>query len=184
MTNRFMTGLVIGVFSIGVALTALAGGTGTFLVSGGGPAKSDCYTEVAVQGIDASEVTNNKKITCVDGDACDSGPCGDNACIVKVDICWNQTNVSGCTPPASLDSVTVKKITATLPPTFEGASCTGSFIDVPVGTKKDGKKPGKFNFKVKGKGPKGTKPKTDADALQVICVPRTDACSPSGAFID
>lgn len=186
MSNRRMIGMVLGACALGVGLAALAGAgsTVTTLVSGGGPAKSDCYTEIAVQGISASDVTKNKKITCVDGDPCDAGPCGDNNCVVKVDVCWNQTNLSGCTPPASLDSIIVKKLTATIPANLNGASCTGAFVDVAVSTKKNGKKPGKFNFLVKGKAPKGTKPRTDADAVQVICVPRTTACSPSAAFLD
>ena len=169
--------------AVGLAALAVAGSNST-LVSGGGPAKSDCYGELAVQGIEAADVKNNKKISCTDGDACDAGPCGDGACVLKVDVCWNQTNVTGCTPPASLDEIKLKKITVTLPPSLEGASCTGSFVDVTVTTKKDGKKPGKTNFKTIAKGPKGTKPRSDADAYQVICLPRTDACSPSGAFID
>jgi hypothetical protein len=171
--------------AVGLAVVAGAGSS-TTLVSGGGPAKSDCYAELAAQGITSADVKNNKKISCTDGDACDAGLCGDGICIVKVDLCWNQTNVAGCTPPASLDSIKLKKIGfSPLPPAFEGSSCTGSFTDVIVETKKDGTKPGKTNFKTIAKGPKGTKPRTDADAYQVICLPRTDACaSPSGAFVD
>jgi hypothetical protein len=39
---------------------------------------------------------------------------------------------------------------------------------------------------VKGKGPAGTKPRTDTDTVTIFCVPRTVACpgSPSGAFVN
>lgn len=175
----------IGVGAVAAfALVATLAGAG--LVPGGGPSKSDCYSELNVQGVDASGVTNDKKITCKDGDPCDAGPCGDNSCTFKVELCWNQTNVSGCTAPASLDSIVVKKLAATVPSDLSGSSCTGSFVDLTVATKKNGKKPGKANVKTLAKAPKGTKPHADADAYQFVCTPRpsTEPCSPSGAFID
>ena len=185
MTNRGMMGTVLGTCALGVGLAALAGAgtTAPTLVSGGGPSKSDCYTEIAVQGISASNVTKNKKITCTDGDPCDTDPTV-GTCNVKINICWNQTNLPDCTPPGSLDSLTVKKLAATIPSDLTGSSCLGAFVDLSIATKKHGKKekPGKANFKVKAKAPKGTKPHTDTDAYQVICVPRP--ASPSGAFVD
>src|SRR5262245_28591917 len=62
------------------------------LLPGGGPTKSDCYVETDVTGLDAATVENSKRVTCTDGDACDTGACGDDACTFEIAICINQTD--------------------------------------------------------------------------------------------
>lgn len=177
-----------------VATVAVGAGIGTLagagLIPGGGPTKSDCYAELDVAGIEngTQRVEKNKKVLCTDGEACDTGPCGDGICIMKVAVCRNQTDPSltDCTPPPGLDQLKVKGLAnVQIPQVLEGSAC-GAFLDVEVSTKKKGTKVGKLNVKVTAKAPKGTKPRTDQDAYQLQCVPRTVACpaSPSGAFLD
>jgi hypothetical protein len=186
-----MWGVAAGAVALGIvgASVAVAG-----LVAGGGPTKSDCYAEWDIKGIDAGDsqrVKNNKQVLCTDGTACDADKTCNGTCVVQVKQCWNQRDprLSDCTPPEGLDSLKVKgALNVQIPPLLEGASCLGAFVDVSVATKKGGKKPGKKNFKVTAKGPKGTKPRTDTDNYQLVCLPNTvpETCgaSPSGAFLN
>jgi hypothetical protein len=153
------------------------------LVPGSGPSASNCYVELDVAGVTnpSADVAKNKKITCTDGNACDTGACGDGICRIGVRVCWNQSdpNAAGCAAPSSLDSVKAKGKPAaaiSLPASFAGSSCTGSFVDVVVPTKKNGSKAGKAVMKLVGKAPKGTKPRTDADVFTFVCQPRVASC--------
>jgi hypothetical protein len=185
-SGKRVWGVAAGAIALGIvgASVSVAG-----LVAGGGPAKSDCYAQWDVKGVAAKNVKNKKKVTCVDGTACDADRTCNGTCVLQVRQCWNQTDpeLPSCSPPAELDSL---KVTNGLdvPSELDGSSCGGAFVGLSVGTKKDGTKPGKRNFKVTAKAPKGTKPRTDRDTYQVICVPNTapETCgsSPSGAFLD
>ncbi len=148
----------------------------------GGTGKSDCYAAINVDGIDAnsSRVQKNKKVLCTDGEACDTGACGDGVCNMRVAACINQPGLSRCTPPAGLQRFKVKgKLNIGVPQVLEGSAC-GSFLDVTVATKKTKKKvkPGKAKFKVQAKALKGTKPATDNDTFELQCLPRTVECPP------
>jgi hypothetical protein len=172
--------------ALGVAAPSNAG-----RIPGGGTAKSDCYAELEVTGIEnpSQRVQNNKIVLCTDGEACDTGPCGDNQCDVQVSLCINQTdpNVASCTPPAGLDGVKVKaqgkvKLNVQVPQLLQGPSC-GPNLDgtIPVKLDKQGqpKGAGKAKLKVTAKAAKGTKPRTDDDQFTIKCVPRTVACPAS-----
>src|SRR6185503_1526946 len=121
-----------------VAIT-LASPASATLVPGGDPASSDCYVELDVSGITATNVTKGKQISCTDGDACDAGPCGDKICKLRARVCWNQHDPNlACTAPAKLDKLQAKgKVSITVPESPSGSSCTGSFVDLSVETKKD-----------------------------------------------
>ena len=137
----------------------------------------------------------NKTVLVTDGDVGDTGPCGDFKCTVRVGVCMNQRdpNLPDCTPPPSLDKLTVKgAVNITVPQLLTGSAC-GAFVtgDVEVKVKRDKAgdvkkaKPGKTKIKVNAKAPKDTKPRTDADTVTIQCLPRTVACaSASGAFVD
>lgn len=183
------------------ALTAffalVAGLASAGLIPGGGPTKSDCYAELSVDGITnpSERVQKNKMVLITDGDVGDTGPCGDFKCTVKVGVCINQVdpNLPDCTPPASLDKLTVKgALSISKPQLLTGSAC-GAFVTGDVEAKvkrdKDGNvkkaKAGKIKIKVNAKADKSTKPRTDADTVTIACLPRTVACaSPSGAFLD
>ena len=175
-----------------VAGLAIAG-----LIPGGGPTKSDCYAELSIDGITnpSERVQKNKTVLVTDGDVGDGGPCGDFKCSVQVGVCINQPdpNVPDCTPPGTLEKLTVKgAFTITVPQLLSGSAC-GAFVtgDVEAKVKRDKEgnvkkaKPGKMKIKVNAKAEKGTKPRTDADTVTIQCLPRTVACaSASGAFLD
>lgn len=186
----FVGGTVCALAVLGAALA------GAGLIPGGGPTKSDCYVELSVQGIDnpSARVNANKQVLITDGDVGDTGPCGDFKCNVMIGVCINQTdpNVADCTPPASLQSVKVKgAFNITVPQLLTGSAC-GAFISAEVDAKvkrnKDGTvkhaKAGKKKVVLMAKAAKGTKPASDKDTIQIVCVPRTVACSASGAFLD
>jgi hypothetical protein len=161
------------------------------LIPGGGPTKSDCYAELAVTGIEnpSARVKNNKVVSCTDGEACDTGSCGDNTCSVRIRLCINQSDPNGaaCAPPARLDRVTVKargkvKLDVAVPQLLEGPQC-GAFLDgtIPVKVNKKGKVvgAGKAKIKIAARAPESTKPRPDKDTITIQCLPRTVAC-PSG----
>jgi len=200
MTNHRSRLLWLGA-GLAVAVLWTPGHAGTVvqgLVPGGGPTKSDCYVETAVQGITvpSDRVQKSKEILVTDGDAGDTGACGDEKCLFHLGLCINQTdpNLTDCTPPSGLDSLKVKgKVNISVPQFLTGSAC-GAFADIEVPTKvkrdKEGNiktaKAGKLKFKVTAKGVKGTKPRDDVDNVTLVCVPRTVACpaSASGAFLE
>jgi hypothetical protein len=162
-------------------LTAAAG-----LVPGGGAERSDCYAELEVNGItNPGDVKRNKVVLCTDGEACDAGECGDDRCDVRVALCVNQTNLSACTPPSSLERVRVRSRgrvkLAPVPPEgpLVGSAC-GVLVDgtIPLRMNRRGRVlgPGKAKVMITAKAPPGTKPRTDRDEITVKCLPRTDDC--------
>jgi hypothetical protein len=58
------------------AMLAIGGPAFGGLIPGGGSPASDCYIELDVQGIEngTDAVKKGRKVTCVDGDPCDTGP--------------------------------------------------------------------------------------------------------------
>jgi hypothetical protein len=97
--------------------------------------------------------------------------------VFSVSVCINQNNVDTCTPPANLDSLKASgkakggggKIVIAVPSALDGSAC-GGFIDFPVPLKK-GTDPGKGKVTLKAKAPKGTKPRSDADKISMVCNP-------------
>jgi len=185
-SRKRMWGVAAGAIALGIvgASVAVAG-----LVSGGGPAKSDCYAEWDVKDVGAKDVKGGKHVSCTDGTACDADRECNGRCVFQVRQCWNQTDpkLASCDPPSELASLKAKGV-AGVPQQPEGSSCAGAFVGLTVETNAGGEKAGKRNFRVLAKAPKGTKPRTDEDSYQLICVPNgapeTCGSSPSGAFLD
>jgi len=163
-------------------------------IPGGGNAAADCYAELDVRGAQnpgttGNQVDGNKTLLCTDGEACDQGACGDDKCTLSVALCINQRdpNLTGCQPPASLDSVKVKSkgsvaLNVNVPQLLQGSQC-GAFVDgeLTVTFKKNGKpKIPKTTINITAKAPKGTKPRTDGDKITLKCLPRTTPC-PGGS---
>jgi len=82
-------------------------------IPGGGPERSDCYTQLFVAQIDSPgpQVKGRRIVSCTDGDPCDFDrfeqhpyggrpACGNNSCAIFVAVCVGQTNpeVPACTP--------------------------------------------------------------------------------------
>jgi hypothetical protein len=156
----------------------------------GGSAKSDCYLELDVLGVEnpSEDVLNNRVVTCADGDACDIGEDGDDRCTMQVAPCINQTdpNLPDCTPPANLDSVKfMGAVVIPEPPALDGPRCE-DFVDVEVPvkiTRSGQKKPGKVRIRGKATAPRGTRPRRDPDAWTFKCLPQSAAttCPPNPA---
>ena len=112
--------IVAGVVTLGLTFGPAAQSSATH-VPGGGPKKSDCYSEFDVQGGAITGVV----VQCTDGDSsCDSDGAANGACVFTVALCVNQTDVSGCTPMPPLTTIKVKP-TGILPPPADltGATC-------------------------------------------------------------
>ena len=82
-------------------------------IPGGGPERSDCYTQLYVAEIDSPgpQVKGRRIVSCTDGDPCDFDrldaypyggrpACGNNSCEFFVAVCVGQTNpdLPACTP--------------------------------------------------------------------------------------
>jgi plastocyanin len=151
------------------------------LIPGGGPTKSDCYVEANVQGIDipSPDVKSNRVVRCVDGAACDTdGACGNGSCTLRVAICVDQKdpNLPECTPPASLRKLKVNAKVQGAVPNLTGSAC-GTFVDVTVPLKRNGKKPGMVALPANATAEKGTNPARDRDKYVLQCLPRTAPCA-------
>ncbi len=162
---RLVRGLLVVVSVTGFVAPVLAR-----LVPGGGSKKSDCYVELNVP---EGGTLKGKKLTCTDGDpTCDSDLLCDKKCTIKAALCTNQTNVTGCTPPSSAPGVTVKTGQSL---TAGAAGACGADGTITVNLKKNGKKPGTSNVKIKAVAT-GAKPKSETDTFTFTCAPRTGAC--------
>src|SRR5262249_38291450 len=62
-------------------------------IPGGGPERSDCYTQLYVANVESPgpQVKRKRIVSCVDGDSCDVGRCGNNVCGFEVAVCVGQT---------------------------------------------------------------------------------------------
>jgi len=159
-----------------VAIALLATSAPAAMVSGGGPATSDCYAELEVMGVDPDAVQHAKKVVCRDGDPCDAGPCGDAVCDVTVRLCWNQhdPDLPACVPPGSLQSLQLRGMLRDLlvmPEHMEAAGCTDA-LQIPVPTTHDGTRPGRLTTRITARAEAGMTPPVDADTIRIVCLPR------------
>jgi len=163
---------------IGMAGAAFAG-----FVPGGGKAASDCYI-----GFDVTGVTSGTgRVECVEGEACDVGGCGDNRCTFEAAVCVNQPGVAGCKPPSGglASAKAPGPFRSKVPADLAGPAC-GAFVTMDVRLKRNGTKGGNRAVRPRASAVAGTNPRTDKDAFNFVCVPRTTPCppaSPSGAFV-
>jgi hypothetical protein len=147
-----------------------------FLVPGGGKPEADCYVELDLTGVTASQVVKGKKVTCMDGDPCDADSLCNNSCTFDAAICVNQNDpaLASCTPPAALSSFKVNAMGLVLPsPGTSGENCSDR-VSVVVPLKGNKNKNGKRAIAAKAK--QTEKPKTDEDKYQLICTKRVGAC--------
>jgi hypothetical protein len=160
---------------------ALATGAFATVIPGGGPARSDCYVVLDVEG--TKSPASSRLLTCEDGDAtCDlDGQCNDR-CLVGMSICINQPGLAGCTPPSALTSVRARFKPARIqlrPPTvLQGSVCsTPLTTGIAVKVRPNGKKaPGQLRASVLAKAGAGTRPRMDGDTYIVKCLPRVGPC--------
>jgi subtilisin family serine protease len=150
------------------------------LIPGGGPAKSDCYVLLAVEGMHS--LKNAKTLECADGDpTCDMDGVCNNVCALRVHLCINSPRISGCAPSSQLQSLQFKSHPATFtlntPGRRTGAQCTArQDVNLPVKVNKKGKKStGVVMITATAKAPKGTKPPKDSDTYVLKCLP---GCAP------
>jgi hypothetical protein len=161
----------------------LASPAAAIMVPGGGSEASDCYAELEVLGLDGPDaVKRKKKVTCVDGDPCDTGPCGDGVCDFRVRLCWNQRDpqVAACLPPPRLDSLLLRgqlKAVLIVPNDLGGAACSGEYVDFPVATR-GLRRAGRLHVRLSARAPEGTVPRFDADWIRLVCVPRDSESCP------
>jgi len=104
-----LRGALIGTIAgAGLGAVAWAG-----FIPGGGPERSDCYTQLYVADVESPgpQVKRKHIVSCTDGDPCDSDrldqfpqggrpACGNNACAFTIGVCVGQTdpNLPSCTP--------------------------------------------------------------------------------------
>src|SRR5215510_6993 len=82
-----------------LVLSLAASHPASALVSGGGPAKTDCYAEwqVTTSGVQATR--GKIGVDCQDGDpACDVDRTVNGVCTIGVSVCLFENDVSGCAP--------------------------------------------------------------------------------------
>ena len=174
MTNLRMKLALVALAAAGGASIALA------TVSGGGKANSDCYLEFG--GVTAT--TGKTKVECTDGTACDQDGVCNNSCDFGAQVCVNQSDVTGCTPPAGgLSSVALKRDNSNV--TLQGLGLdTPGCIAFPGGSVvalKQNKKKTKYlkttsNISATSKAQPGVKPKADKDKLHLVCIPSPTPC--------
>jgi hypothetical protein len=169
--------------AIGAVLLSFGGPAAGGLIPGGGNPASDCYIELDVQGIEngTDAVKKGRKVTCVDGDPCDTGPCGDGVCDLKVALCLNQfdPNVPACAPPPALESVLLRGQIAAAVATPTQRDMSGpmrtDFVDFAVAA--HGRRPGRLNVRFSARASEGVTPAVDTDWIKLVCVPRKfDEC--------
>jgi hypothetical protein len=146
------------------------------LIPGGGPARSDCYVELKVVGIDnpGPDVRSGRVVSCTDGDPCDTdGECGNGSCTFSAAVCINQTdpNLPACHPPTGLQKLFVNppKLAGAVPGSLDGSAC-GSFVAMPL------KQSARVRLSANATAAKGTSPRRDRDTFVLECLPRTTPC--------
>ena len=166
-THRFALCLGFGCLGMLVAGVSRAG-----LIPGPGKT-TGCYAEFDVAG---ATTTDNHQ-TCTDGDpTCDTDGQCEGTCTFFIQLCVNQTNVTGCAPSAFKKPVRVKGHLLPVPVTTgtEAACGDGMRITVPVHGKT-----GRRKLEVRA-NTTGSPPREKA-FLFLICKRRTDACPASGS---
>jgi len=169
--HRFALCLGMGCLGMLVAGVSHAG-----LIPGLG--KTGCYAEFDVAG--ATDTKNHQ--SCTDGDpTCDmDGQC-QGSCTFFIQLCVNQTNVTGCTPSAfntkAKRPLRVKGNLLPLPVTTgaEAACGDGMPITVPINHGKSGKRKLEVRANTTGSPPR------EKAFLFLTCKRRTDACPAPGS---
>jgi plastocyanin len=170
---------------LAVALLLAAGPASAGLIPGGGPARSDCYVEADIQGIEVPgpAVTNGRIVRCTDGDPCDAdGVCGNGVCAIPIALCIGvaDPNLPACTPPRALRRLTVGGPTARVvpfppapPSSLSGGTCgQPAILTLPLRQRRNGKTlPGRVALAVNATAERGTTPARDRDRYVVQCVP-------------
>src|SRR5437899_2634927 len=152
------------------------------LVAGGGPAKTDCYAEwqVTTAGVQANR--GKVGVDCQDGDpACDVDATSNGVCTLGVSVCLFESDVPGCTPQPVTDLTLSPKAQALglelppITPPVTAATCgPATLASLQLRQGKRGAKPSKA-LKLRLIAVANAKPKRDADALVLRCVPNTGA---------
>ncbi len=169
--HRFALCLGLGCLGMLVAGVSRAG-----LIPG--PGKTGCYAEWDVAGA----TTMSAHQTCTDGDpTCDTDGQCQGTCTFFIQLCVNQTNVTGCTPSAFKKPVRVKGHLLPVPVTTGAEAACGDAMPITVATKPRGKKhiPGLRKLEVRA-NTTGSPPREKA-FLFLKCMPRTDACPAPGS---
>jgi hypothetical protein len=149
-------------------------------VPGAGNPRTDCYAEFEVDGVAAA--TSPRSVSCTDGDpACDHDGARNGRCLFRVAVCANQTNLApACTPPfpptplAAMRPLGLAARLGLAMPALDGSAC-GAFLDVPVDLRRNGKRPGKRKLRTLALA--SARPRSDADALVLTCMPPPRDCS-------
>jgi hypothetical protein len=198
VTSRLAAITVSVLASAAVARLASAG-----LVPGGGQPESDCYAELLVLDVDTPGplVTNDRVVSCTDGDECDGdGQCGNDSCDFSVAVCVSQADpdLPACTPatvrrlsgrarrlgvpgrdfkPDRLPHSSLFQSTFPVEPR-SGASCGRlGGMTVSVGTTRNGRTlAGKLELSLIATAEGGTRPAQDRDRIVLQCLPRTTGC--------
>jgi hypothetical protein len=178
----------------GVASLACAG-----VLAGGGSAKSDCYAELYVRGLEDARVTGNRVVSCTDGDACDfDRKCGNDACDFLTAVCVSRPDPSlpACTPAplrrfvgranwiVGTDRHPISApdqqslLQTSIPPAYRsGTSCgVPSGMRVRVRADWSGQKVPVMLAVSLDVTARGVVPANDRDRIVLRCLPRTDAC--------
>jgi len=153
-------------------------------VTGGGPAKSDCYVEW-------SGVTPNKgkNLDCQDGDpSCDVDGVQNGLCVLGIGVCLAQTNVPECIPQSVQKAMvkpspkTLKIAGAKVPtpvPVVPAFPTTGpvcgdqTIFRMPLKVNNKGKLKPSQTVTLTATAVVSLKPKKDKDVIKVRCVPNT-----------
>lgn len=167
----------------------LAAFTGGLMAASADAAVVGKKPETACYGVwEGVDLTVNRDVDCVDGDACDGDGTVDGKCVLGLQACVNAKDVEGCTPLAltkftmSKSLQRVKKFVTTplgLPtdlsaPTEESPpSCgTPGLIELPL--KKNGAKPSKrFTVKMTAKSDAKGPLKKGVNKIRMRCMPNT-----------
>src|SRR5689334_158836 len=121
----------LGVFVAGVGSAGLIPG----------PGRSGCYAEFDVAGATDTNTKNHNHVTCMDGDpTCDTDGQCQGSCKFFIQLCVNQTNVTGCTPSAFKRPANVKGKLLPVPVTTGVEAACGDAMPIEVPLKNRGKK--------------------------------------------
>jgi len=143
-----------------------------------GPGKAGCYAEFDVTG--ATDIKNHQ--SCTDGDpTCDTDGQCQNTCTFFVQLCVNQTNVTGCTPSAFKKPVRVKGHLLPVPVTTGAEAACGDAMPITVPLKARGHKHIITTRKLEVRANTTGSPPREKFFLFLTCKPRTDECPAPGS---
>jgi hypothetical protein len=143
-----------------------------------GPGNAGCYAEFDVTG--ATDAKN--KQSCMDGDpTCDTDGQCQGTCTFFVQLCVNQTNVTGCTPSAFKKPVRVKGDLLPVPATIGTEAACGDAMPITVPLKTRGHKHIKTTRKLEVRANTTGSPPREKFFLFLTCVPRTGSCPAPGS---